>query len=65
MTVEPLLTQLAFTQFAAIKTTAGVTHKESLRRAVADGSHMNWIMGHIVNGRSGMLRLLGKEGAIR
>lgn len=60
MTFEPLLTQLAFTQFAAAKTTADITHEESLRRAVADGSHMNWLMGHIVNGRNGMLRLLGE-----
>ena len=56
MTVEPLLTQLAFTQFAIAKNTAGVTQAESLRRAVDDGSHMNWVMGHIINGRSGMLR---------
>jgi hypothetical protein len=60
MTVDPLLTQLAFTQFAIAKNTAGVTHEESLRRVVDDGSHMNWVMGHIINGRTGMLRLLGE-----
>lgn len=60
MGVEPLLTQLAFTQFAVAKNTAGVTHEESLHRSVADGSLVNWVMGHIVNGRSGMLRPLGE-----
>jgi hypothetical protein len=60
MTVEPILTQLAFTQFAIARNVHGVTHEESLHRAVADASHMNWVMGHIVNGRSNMLRLLGE-----
>ncbi len=60
MTVEPLLTQLAFTQFAIVRNIAGVTHEESLRRPLPDASHMNWVMGHIINGRSGMLRLLGE-----
>lgn len=39
----------------------GITHEESLIQPSAGGHCLNWVMGHIVNTRNGILSLVGKQ----
>lgn len=38
---------------------AGVTHEDSVRQPMSDGNCLNWVVGHIVAGRSNVLAMLG------
>jgi hypothetical protein len=38
---------------------AGVTHEDSMRQPVAGGNCLNWVVGHIMAGRSNVLAMLG------
>jgi len=38
----------------------GISHEESLQKA-GEGNNVNWIIGHIVSSRNGILKSLGKE----
>ena len=40
----------------------GIDLERSLLTAWPEGSHLNWLLGHLVTSRDGMLRLLGAEG---
>lgn len=39
----------------------GLTHEESLLQMPTGGNCLNWIVGHIVSARSGVMRTLGIE----
>lgn len=39
----------------------GIDHERSLLRVTPEGSHLNWLLGHLVTSRDGMLRLLEAE----
>lgn len=39
----------------------GIDHERSLLTVVPDGSHLNWLLGHLVASRDGMLRALDAE----
>ncbi len=39
---------------------AGMTHEESVRAHGSGGNSMNWVVGHIVASRNGVLSLLGE-----
>ena len=39
----------------------GFTHEESIRHAKEAGNPLNWIVGHIVANRDGVLKILGQE----
>ncbi len=41
--------------------TEGVTHEESLRGPEPAGSPLNWVLGHMVAARGGVLAALGQE----
>lgn len=43
------------------KNTAGVTQAHSLLSVAEGGSTLNWVIGHIVASRDGMLKVLGSE----
>src|SRR4051794_4037563 len=43
--------------------TAGLTHDESLLQLPFRGNCMNWVIGHILEGRNTILDLLGAEPA--
>jgi len=40
--------------------TEGVTHEESVRPPSAGGNSLNWVLGHIVANRNGILELVGE-----
>ena len=42
----------------------GVTHAASLAQLPVRANTFNWVLGHIVQARSGLLQLLGEEGLI-
>lgn len=39
----------------------GVTHEESLTQSPYNINCMNWVLGHIANGRDDLLELLGRD----
>lgn len=43
------------------KNAAGVSQEDSLRSVAEGGSTLNWVIGHIVASRDGMLKVLGSE----
>ena len=58
---ETLAVQLRMNEFIARANTAGITHEESLVRAVPRGNNMNWVLGHVVATRCDVLRALRQE----
>jgi uncharacterized damage-inducible protein DinB len=58
---ETLTRQLRMLDSIARRNLDGITHEDSLVRAVADGTHINWIVGHIVAIRSIVLPILHQE----
>jgi uncharacterized damage-inducible protein DinB len=43
------------------KQTEGLTHADSLLQLPFRGNCLNWVLGHIVAGRDGILKLLGES----
>jgi hypothetical protein len=60
-TSEILIRQIRMNDYIASQNLAGITHEESLLRAVPDGTHINWIVGHIVGIRCAVLPALRQE----
>lgn len=42
----------------------GLTHEQSLAQLPFRGNCLNWVVGHVVSSRNGVLRLLGEEPAL-
>lgn len=61
MLAETLNTQFRMNQYIAGRNLDGVTHEESLIRAVETGNHLNWLVGHIVATRCALLPALHQE----
>ncbi|HKR66670.1 MAG TPA: DinB family protein [Thermoanaerobaculia bacterium] len=61
MTSEILTRQIRMNDYIARQNLDGITHDESLVRSAADGTHINWIVGHIVGIRCAVLPALGQE----
>ena len=61
MITEALTTQLAFVDFTVQGNLDGISQDLSLRSASEGGNTINWVFGHMIHARSGMLRLLGQE----
>ena len=59
--VDGLATQLAITQRSIKRNLEGVSHEESLRHPHPAGNSANWVLGHILASRSGMLKNLGEQ----
>ena len=58
---EALITQLACTHVTVQKNLEGVDHEASVRTPEGGGNSINWVVGHIVSTRGGILKLLGAE----
>ncbi|HUP60095.1 MAG TPA: DinB family protein [Thermoanaerobaculia bacterium] len=58
---ETLAVQLRMNQWIATANLEGITHEESLVRAVPGGNHINWILGHVVATRCAVLPALRQE----
>jgi uncharacterized damage-inducible protein DinB len=52
--------QLEWTQRTIGVNIEGITHDDSLSRPDAGGNCINWVLGHIVASRNGMLATLGQ-----
>ncbi len=53
--------QLNFVAYSVQQNLEGVTHEDSLKSAGEGGNCINWVLGHILNTRGLMLRLIGGE----
>ena len=60
MSIDMLATQFNFTYFVLRKNCADLSHEESLRTPRPTGNCMNWVLGHILVARDGMLKTLGE-----
>ena len=58
---ETLATQFGMNQFIVRTNLDGITHAESLVRAVPDGNHINWLLGHVVATRCALLPSLHQQ----
>jgi len=58
---KALATQFEFTFNVLQQNTAGVDHAGSLQAPQAAGNSMNWVGGHLVGARCGLLELLGAD----
>jgi len=58
---ETLAVQFGMNQFIAKVNLEGISHDESLVRAVETGNHMNWLVGHVVATRCALLPALRQE----
>jgi uncharacterized damage-inducible protein DinB len=56
-----LTRQIRMNESIARRNLDGISHEDSLVRAAADGTHINWIVGHIVAIRSLLLPVLRQE----
>jgi uncharacterized damage-inducible protein DinB len=59
--IDGLVTQLAITQRTIKRNLDGVSHEESLMHPQPAGNSANWVLGHILASRSGMLKNLGEQ----
>ncbi|MFT4542395.1 MAG: putative damage-inducible protein DinB [Planctomycetota bacterium] len=53
--------QIQISAYTVLQNIDGIVHEESLTSAPAGGNSVNWVLGHIVDSRGGMLELLGGE----
>lgn len=61
MSTRALKTQVFYNLGALKMNLEGVSHEESLVQPQPAGNCLNWIVGHILTNRAGMLGLLGKD----
>lgn len=61
MSTRALKTQVYFNLGALKMNLEGLTHEESLVQPQPGGNCLNWIVGHILANRKGILGLLGKQ----
>lgn len=60
-TVESLARSFALTHRLIKMQTDGLTHEDSLLQLPFRGNCLNWVLGHIIEGRNSALKLLGKS----
>src|SRR6478609_3656736 len=59
--VDGLVTQLTITERSIKRNLEGVSHEESLQHPQPAGNSANWVLGHILASRSGLLKNLGEK----
>lgn len=64
MSQEVFKDQVSFNLHVIKANTDGLTHDESLRSPEPGGNCLNWVLGHILASRGGILKLLGVEGTL-
>jgi len=57
---QTLSVQFVYTAWVFTKTLDGITHEESLTQPAPAGNCLNWVAGHVVATRMGILELLGE-----
>lgn len=55
---DGLVYQLGLNHFVVKTNTGDVSHEESFRRPPDGGNSMNWVLGHILVSRNGLLKVL-------
>ncbi len=60
MSLEPLAVQLKYTHYVLMKNLEGITEEEALITPESGGNCANWVVGHILEGRNGLLKMLGE-----
>jgi uncharacterized damage-inducible protein DinB len=60
---ETLGVLFGYTQYVVNANCEGIDQEDSLVAAAQGGNCMNWVLGHIVSTRNGLLSVLGKEAA--
>jgi len=58
---QTLVHQLGLTHWVVTKTVDGISDDEALRQAAPDANNLNWVLGHIVASRNGMIQLAGGQ----
>jgi uncharacterized damage-inducible protein DinB len=61
MSSDILIHQLNFNHQVLKANTEGLTQEDSLIQPQPGGNCLNWVLGHVVATRNGMLRLVGRE----
>lgn len=61
MSIETALLQLNMCQATVKANLGGITHEESLRQPAPAGNCANWVLGHLVAVRCGLLQVFGSE----
>ncbi len=56
-----LISIFKYNHFAVTKNFENINHQLSLKEPEAGGNSMNWVLGHIVLNRDGVLKLLKEE----
>lgn len=56
---ETLIQSFRTTQWIVERQTEGLSHDDSVRQLPFRGNCLNWVLGHIANGRNTALKLLG------
>lgn len=59
--VDQFTGTLDATNYVVMRQAEGLSHDDSLAQLPFRGNCMNWVLGHIVNARGKMLKLLGEE----
>lgn len=59
--IDVLTTQLAISQRSIKRNLEGLSHEESLHHPQPAGNSANWVLGHILASRSGLLKNLGGQ----
>ena len=54
--IDPILTQFALCHGAIRRNLEGLSHEESIIRPGNGGNSANWVIGHILTSRSGLLK---------
>jgi uncharacterized damage-inducible protein DinB len=61
LTADDLIHQFQFNQMTLLRILADVSQEESLRELQPDVNSINWIVGHLLATRAGMLAEMGAE----
>lgn len=61
METQALTELYKFVYFSLQRNLAGLTHEESLRAPEPAGNSINWVLGHILDSRNAVLKMVGAE----
>jgi len=64
ITANDLAKAFAFNVRGAKELCKGLTHADSILQPPARGNCLNWVLGHILDTRDGVLKLLGQPGIL-
>ena len=62
--IDGIVTQLDIARRSLHRNLEGVTHEESLKRPDAGTNSINWIVGHMLGGRNGVIAAAGGQPVI-